>query len=148
MIERKRIEEKLQVLQEQRSLLEYYNGINFDDFISDDKIIDYLASLRMLQTALQAAIDIAQHICAARRQKGSEDLKGYFSCLEKLGVIKQDLSSRLQSATGLRNILVHSYTDIDKRRIYDAIQNDLPDLDKFTIAVEEFLKKEEDVKLS
>jgi uncharacterized protein YutE (UPF0331/DUF86 family) len=36
---------------------------------------------------------------------------------------------------GFRNILVHEYLEIDRRRVFSALKNDLGDFEKFIRAI-------------
>ncbi len=47
------------------------------------------------------------------------------------GMLDADLSARLKSWMGLRNLLVHLYLEVDHGRIYDTIAEDLGDLEAF-----------------
>lgn len=46
---------------------------------------------------------------------------------------------RLRGLGGFRNILVHGYLDIDRRRVYQALQIELEDLIAFADELETFL---------
>ncbi len=59
--------------------------------------------------------------------------------LEEEGLIDEDLSDRLQRWMGFRNILVHLYLEIDHSRVYDAIREDLGDLEGFAARMARFL---------
>lgn len=83
----------------------------------------YEAALRHIQIAVQACLDIGRHTIAAKSLERPKELK-------------------LSKATGVRNILVHSYLEVDPRKVYKIIQEDLPDLDKFVHEIGEYLKKE------
>lgn len=146
-IDKETIRNRVVEIERNRSLLEDFVGISYEDFVDSRNRLGYDATLHRLQVAIQAAIDIAKHICAVKGQTTPGELKGYFTVLTRLKIIDKELSEKLIGATGIRNIIMHSYVNVDSRRIYDAIQNDLPDLDKFVLAIEDFLKTEEDVKI-
>lgn len=55
-------------------------------------------------------------------------------------IIDRDLSRRLQRWMGFRNVLVHLYLEIDHGRVYDAIQEDLGDLEAFAASMARFLQ--------
>ena len=46
-------------------------------------------------------------------------------------IIPRELGDKLASAAGLRNRLVHLYTDIDHEIIFNVLQNDLGDMETF-----------------
>ncbi|MGH2707010.1 MAG: type VII toxin-antitoxin system HepT family RNase toxin [Actinomycetota bacterium] len=93
---------------------------------------------RHLHLAIQSAIDIAFHILAEDSPLTPEDYASSFRLLARIGVIDEDLSRRLESAAGLRDILVHDYLDIDYGRIWDRL-SDLGHLERFAVAVDMYL---------
>lgn len=147
MINKKRVEDLTNSLEKHRSFLEDYVGISLEEFISDEKQLEFDAILRNLQIMIQAAIDIGKHILASRNEKMPQELKEIFLVLAKRGILTEDLAERLARATGLRNILVHYYTDVDPKKIHEIMQTDLGDFDRFVLAINEYLKKEENVSL-
>ncbi len=54
-------------------------------------------------------------------------------------MIDGDLAERLKRWMGFRNILVHFYLAIDHGRVYDAMQEDLGDLEAFAANMSRFL---------
>jgi uncharacterized protein YutE (UPF0331/DUF86 family) len=55
-------------------------------------------------------------------------------------MIDRDLSERLKRWMGFRNVLVHLYLEIDHGRVYDAIQEDLGDLEDFAAIIARLLR--------
>ena len=51
--------------------------------------------------------------------------------LEENGIIDNALSTKLQEMAQFRNLLVHRYGQIDTRRIYIIMSNDLKDIQAF-----------------
>ena len=145
MIDLETIENRITEIRRRRSFLEDYIDIDFDDFVPQDlydRAPDYYAALRHLQAALQACIDIAKHIIAAKNFETPKEIKNAFSVLAQRRVISKDLAEKFEKAAGVRSILVHSYTDIDPHRIHQIIQKNLPDLERFVDEVGKYLKKE------
>jgi len=48
---------------------------------------------------------------------------------------REELASQLVGWAGLRNVLVHVYLDIDHERIFEILQSDLDQLQRFAEAV-------------
>jgi len=48
-------------------------------------------------------------------------------------------SAKLIAMAGFRNILVHEYLEIDRRRVYEVLRKDLADFDRFINAVSKLL---------
>jgi uncharacterized protein YutE (UPF0331/DUF86 family) len=66
--------------------------------------------------------------------------KNVIEVLHKEGLIDQDQSGRLKRWMGFRNVLVHLYLEIDHGRVYDAIREDLRDLEEFAARVARLLE--------
>lgn len=147
MVDKLRAQERIEVIRRYRSLLEDYVGISYEEFAGQDRQTELAAGLNYLQTALQATIDLAKHLLATRNVPNPKELKDIFLDLERLKILDEGLAQRLGESVGMRNAIVHSYLDLDYHKIYYAIQNHLGDFDDFVTAIEEFLKKEEDVKI-
>ncbi len=94
---------------------------------------------RHLQIAIQAAIDIANHIVAEESSETPEDYPSTFAALRSIGVIDGELVLRLRLAAGLRNILVHGYLDVDPEIVWRSLEG-LDDLTAFAAQVESFLE--------
>lgn len=140
MLDKEAIKQRIEEIQRRRSFLEDYIGEPLEEFTQD--VAHYELALRHIQIAIQACLDIGRHIIATKSFERPKELKEVFLVLGKKGIISQALAKRLSEATGVRNILVHSYLEVDLRRIHQIIQEDLPDLDKFVDEIGEYLKKE------
>ena len=106
-------------------------------FVSDPLI--YGNAERYLQLAIQAVLDISHHIVADRSLPLPADSKSLFDLLARQRVVSKGLSVKLAAMAGLRNILVHEYLEIDRRRIYKALTTELRDFETFVRAVTRLL---------
>ena len=106
-------------------------------FVSDPLI--YGNAERYLQLAIQAVLDISHHIVADRSLPLPADSKSLFDLLARQKVVSKGLSVKLAAMAGLRNILVHEYLEIDRRRIYRALTTELRDFETFIRAVTRLL---------
>jgi len=96
---------------------------------------DRALSEHYLRLALEAMLDIGSHLIAARGYRKPLQLREIPLVLAENGIIENDLARRLAEATGLRNRLVHGYTDIDYAMLFDALEKDLSDIGIFAVAV-------------
>ena len=88
-----------------------------------------------LQLAIQAALDSASHIVAARRLGEPETNRMLFELLARDGWIDADLTAFLQAMAGFRNVLVHGYQSVDTTILLDIVENRLDDLLAFVRAI-------------
>lgn len=103
-------------IRRRRSFLEDFIGIEYEDFVPSyplDRALEYYAALNHIQIALQACIDIGKHIVAVKNFERPKEIKETFQILAKNKIISKELAEKFEKATGVRNILVHSYIDID-----------------------------------
>jgi len=62
-----------------------------------------------------------------------------FDVLAARKVLPKPLSKRLISMAGFRNVLVHEYLEIDRRRVWRVLNDELGDFEKFIRAVSKLL---------
>jgi uncharacterized protein YutE (UPF0331/DUF86 family) len=100
---------------------------------------DIQAAKHSLQEAIEACLDIGNHIIAEKGFRRPEDYKEIFMVLEEEGIIDHVLSTKLQEMARFRNLLVHRYGEIDTRRIYIIMSDDLKDIQEFTKSVLKYI---------
>ena len=67
-----------------------------------------------LTRAVQICIDIAAHWLAEHTEQPAPQTMGQtFEALGAQGIIAEDLATRLKQAVGFRNVMVHSYDEIN-----------------------------------
>ena len=85
-------------------------------------------------TAIEAGVDVAQHVCASQGWGPPWDNGDAIRLLGFHGVLPVDLADRLRRAVGFRNVLVHDYVDVDDGIVLERLAN-LADLDDFVAVV-------------
>lgn len=98
-------------------------------FLDDDFIQKTIE--RYLQLAIEACIDIADHIINEYRFEKGESYKSTFLILGKEKVLPAKFAEEFSRATGFRNILVHGYIDLDKNKVFEHFKKDAGDIEKF-----------------
>jgi len=106
--------------------LERFAALDRQQFAGDPDT-HHLAE-RYLHLAIEAALDIANHLIADAGFEAPETYRDAFAILTRHAVLEPALGQRLQAWAGLRNILVHAYLSIDHGMTWDAIARDLGDL--------------------
>src|SRR5439155_4912297 len=84
-------------------------------------LIKRKAAERLLQEAVEAAIDIGTHTLVREGRPVPADLFSTFAALAALGAIDVGLAAELAPAAGLRHRLVHEYDEIDDAIVHAAI---------------------------
>lgn len=88
-----------------------------------------------LQRACENVMDIA-NIAVAELDLGvPASARESFELLENAGIVSPELTSKIATMVGFRNLVVHQYFRIDPEKICDIIERDLHDLQHFANAV-------------
>ena len=85
-------------------------------------------------TAIEAVLDVANHLLASELWGPAEDSADSVRHLARHGVLDDELAERLAAAVGFRNVLVHGYVEVDDVRVVANLDR-LVDLDDFVAAV-------------
>ena len=112
--------------------------IPLEEYLADENIQAIVE--RRLQLAIQVCLDIANYLIAHLRLTAPEELPNVFDILGREGILPADLARRMVGMVRFRNILVHDYLEMDARRVYRHLREDLDDLDRFArVIVERYL---------
>jgi uncharacterized protein YutE (UPF0331/DUF86 family) len=100
-----------------------------DDFLSNYTKQD--AVILNIERACQAALDMATHIIRIEKLGTPQSHRDAFEKLEKNGIIKKELSDKLKSMVGFRNMAVHDYSSLNIDVVINIVKNNLKDLQEF-----------------
>ena len=138
MVDRFVVDARIAKIREYVALLRKIYRQNEEKTLLKDPLV-YGNAERYLQLAIQCVLDISNHIVADLRLNLPADNRELFEMLAEHKVLSKSLSARLTSMAGFRNILVHEYLEIDRKRVFGALKNDLGDFEKFIRAVPKLL---------
>ena len=133
IIER-RLEELDQVLQE----LLRYRDLSLDEYkaeLSKRWIIE-----RGLIAAASMIFDVADHILSAQFGYYAESYEGSLEALCEKNVISNELYNQMKGLGGFRNILIHSYIDIDPQEVFENFHKALSVFPHFAQEIIIFVK--------
>jgi uncharacterized protein YutE (UPF0331/DUF86 family) len=85
-------------------------------------------------TAIEACIDVAQHLCSSEGWGPPRDNGHALLLLGEHGVLSSELAIAMRQAVGFRNVLVHDYVTVDDEVVVARLR-DLSDLPAFIRAV-------------
>lgn len=91
-------------------------------------------------TAIEATVDVAQHICAAQGWGPPQTNGDAMRELGDHGVLPIDVADQMRRAVGFRNVLVHGYVAVDDSVVLARL-NDLADLLAFGRSVADWLSR-------
>jgi len=89
--------------------------------------------------AIEAAIDIANHIISKRGFRAPEDYADTFRVLADSGVLEANFAFELEKMARFRNRLVHIYWDVDVLEIWKILQSRLEDFEEYISQVGVYL---------
>lgn len=115
---------------------------NFREY--DRNFLIHKATERLLQTAIEACLDIGKHIIAQERFRFPQDNQDVFTILSEEGIVSQALCPRLCDMARFRNLLVHEYAKIDNAIVYGILKKRLGDFDAFARVIVEYLEQSAD----
>lgn len=118
-----------------RDLEELKKTSTLQDFITNKVIRRYAE--RTLHLAVEACLDLAQHIISYQGFREPLDNKDCFQVLYEEGITSQSLADRLKKMAQFRNVVVHDYIKIDPEIVFAIIQKDLGDITAFIKAIKE-----------
>lgn len=99
------------------------------------------AAERLLQEAIEAALDINAHLIAELGGEVPEEYYGGFLKVAELGLLSPELARSLAPSAGLRNRLVHEYETLDDAKVLESIGTLLELYPRYVQAVEAYLEK-------
>ncbi len=95
-----------------------------------------------LLIAIEAMIDICNHVISRRRYRTPEDYADTFKVMGEAGVFPEEFLRNLIHMARFRNRLVHLYWAVDKNEIHRILRDNLSDFEKFLEYLGRFLGEE------
>jgi len=111
-----------------------------EDFTSYQKVEKKRACERLLQVSIEAAIDICHLLVSGLRLGIPSEEDDLFEKLKAAGVLSPKASEVLKEIKGFRNILVHEYTRLDDKIVYELAGTRLGDFEAFKQEILSYLK--------
>jgi len=137
MVRAEIIRKRMNRLDEYLTILKRLKLYSFEEFAEDPE--RYGSTERFLHLAIEAVIDMGNHVIA-ESQLG---VVNWYSDIPKILAGKKFISTELEEKwirmIGFRNTLVHEYIDIDRKIVYDVLQNNIKDLEELKRAFAQFL---------
>lgn len=140
-LNRKSLTSRLAEIESNISSLQDFKKMSFKEFAKSH----YSAAAELyLERSLEAVFDIGNHILSRlplRPAERPEEYKAIAKTLGKHKIVPEVFADEvLTKMAGYRNRLVHHYLEITERELYDIIQHDLSDLEKFCSYIKLLIK--------
>lgn len=119
------------------SKLEAMGKLDEEDFLKNHEKID--SAKYNLIVVIEGAIDICNHIVAKAGGRAPNDYADCFAILGELGVLTDEFVEKLKRMAKFRNLLVHLYWQVDSRKVFSILREDIFDIKKYLQRIEEFI---------
>lgn len=135
MVERETIARRLTFLEEYCSDLDEARSLSWEKFARDKVIRRYIE--RTLHMAVEACLDIANHVIAYEGYREPIDNKDAFQVLFEQEILNEGLMENLKKMAQFRNVIVHDYIRIQPEIVYAILQKNLGDILEFANLIKE-----------
>ncbi len=133
-MDKNRLDDKIIELEEFLAELEGSLPEDFEEYKTDYKL--RAIGERYFEKIIKAVIDLSFIIIKFKNLKQPEQEKEVFDILVENKIVSLQLSKRLRSAKGMRNIIAHEYGRIDNELVFHSLAEDLiPDVREFINAI-------------
>jgi uncharacterized protein YutE (UPF0331/DUF86 family) len=129
MVNHEKIRNKLRAVKICLEKLEELKKISENEFLADYKLTD--TARHNLQIAVEAMLDIANHIIARHSFEIPKRNADSFIILCKHGILNKEMQATYVAMARFRNRIVHMYDDVDNREVYRILQEHLNDYYSF-----------------
>lgn len=129
MVNHEKIRNKLRAVKTCLEKLEELKKISENEFLADYKLTD--TARHNLQIAVEAMLDIANHIIARHSFEIPKKNADSFIILCKHGILNKEMQATYVAMARFRNRIVHMYDDVDNREVYRILQEHLNDYYSF-----------------
>jgi uncharacterized protein YutE (UPF0331/DUF86 family) len=139
LVDKTLILRKLANFDEYQNQLSEFIGITIDEYMQDWKIQRIVE--RTFQILIETGIDIANHIISDQELRIPISYSDTFKVLQENNIINNQLYQSLEKMAKFRNLIVHSYDNIDSAFIISILRNNLDDFTDFKNSVLEWMSK-------
>lgn len=133
MVNKSVVLRKVSLIRHNLSRLKNKENISLESLKNDFDIQDIV--LHNLQLAIQGCIDIGSHVISDEGWGVAGSLNEIFYILQNKGVIKAEMSEKIISMVGFRNILVHEYETINFDIVCNILHHHLKDINEYLLAI-------------
>ena len=137
MVRREVIKRRLKKLDEYLKILTQLQRYSLSDFLTKPE--RYGSTERFLQLAIETTIDIGNHIIADMNLGDVQWSSDIASILHEKGYLSVEMRETWIKMIGFRNLLVHDYLEIDRKKVHEVLQNNLSDLKSLEKVFAQFL---------
>lgn len=109
-----------------------------EEFLADER--NPAAAESFLRRSIEAMFDISRHILSKSYEFKSLEYKDVAQALGEKQIVPSEYADTLVKMAGYRNRMVHYYKEVKPDELYNILQKDLGDIERFLVEIEKFLK--------
>lgn len=137
MLDKEVVYKRLNHLENKIKNLQEIEQFSKEEFSNNRDV--YFRYERALHLALEAVIDLGNHLIAEKNLRTPDSNRDVFKVLYENNFINKKLCSKLEKLAGSGNILVYDYMTLDRELEFAIIRDNLDDFRKFMeIVVDNF----------
>ena len=140
-LDKETIRERLSKLTDVVKLLEEYKKVPREDFLVDFTINS--AAQFNLILGIEIIVDIGNHILSEKYQAHPKEYHEVITLLGEYHVVPLDFAREHSDMARFRNRIIHQYTEIDMKQVYNHLQKAPDVFSQFAQYYESLLEKEE-----
>ena len=133
------VRKKLEVIEDEINFLKEIQKLNINEFQRD--LRNLKSTCRSLQNAIQALIDLGNHIISSLNLGKPEIYEDITSLLFENKVITKSFKEKFIYMIKFRNFLVHEYDRVDPLRIYKILKENIDDIESGMKFIKNFVDK-------
>ncbi|MBF7081975.1 DUF86 domain-containing protein [Desulfallas sp. Bu1-1] len=140
MINKMLVSQRLELIGDWLKNLKKLSKLSYEEFTSNN--LNSAAAESYLRRSLEAIFDIGRHILA---KTGNLDMAGEYKSIAKglasNNFVSDTLGEKLVQMAGYRNRMVHFYSMVTEKELYDILQDNLGDIEQFTMEIKQSVLK-------
>ncbi|WP_334111262.1 type VII toxin-antitoxin system HepT family RNase toxin [Thermodesulfitimonas autotrophica] len=140
MVDKELLAEKLRLLSEYITDLEEQKTISLTDLKENKLLRRYVE--RTLHLAVEACLDIGNHIIADLNLREPADYKDVLAVLTEAGYLPSAKLADFKKMAQFRNVIVRDYARIEPEILYAILQKNIADLRLFARAIRDSFLQE------
>lgn len=133
------------VLKKLGKIEEYLKELKDFFKFSDKEILDDFLKIhigeRLFQLIVENMTDINQHFIKELDLELTEDFQGTFDTLANNKIISKGFASKISGVINLRNIIVHQYEELDKKKFLNDLRKESGDFGDYIKFIKKYLDK-------
>ena len=133
------IRARLALLNEYVSDLRELQAVDFTTYV-ENKLIRRSVE-RLLHLAVEASLDIGQHIIAQEGFRRPADNQDVITVLAEEAIVPPDLLSRSNAMAKFKNLIGHDYARSDNNVVFGILKRRLGDLEAYAKAIIAYLEE-------